>query len=147
MTNFGMEGFGEEAPDVFRGGETPAPLSIGALIDSFVEEKNIYESMQADAKVQKDFMDTLEAKILTAMEEAGVSQTGTTRATVTKKTAMHGKVTDMAALLAWCVDNGRQDMIQKRVSDPAFREVFDQTGAYPDGTDAFTESKITITRR
>lgn len=147
MTNFGMEGFGEESADVFRGGETAAPLSIGALIDTFVSCKNEYEELQAQAKSVKDSMDNLEAHILTLMEEAGVSQTGTAKATVTKKVAMHGKVTDMGALLSWCVENGRQDMIQKRVSDLAFREVFEQTGSYPDGTDAFVESKITITRR
>lgn len=122
-------------------------LPIGDLIDLFVSRKNEYEAASKAAKMLKEDMDALEYRILTAMEDAGVERTGTARATVTRKVDLHGKVTDMDAFMAWCVENHRPDMIQKRISDPAFREVFEQTGEYPPGTDGYTEAKVTITRR
>lgn len=122
-------------------------LPIGGLIDSFVARKNEYETVYAQLKAIKADMDAIEYKILTAMEDAGVDRTGTSKATVTRKVDLHGKVTDMEAFMEWCVANGRADMVQKRISDPAFREVFAQQGAYPPGTDGYMEAKVTITRR
>lgn len=133
--------------DVFQLENETALVPIGDLIDLFVSRKNEYEAASKVAKALKEDMDALEYRILMAMEEAGVERTGTTRATVTRKVDLHGKVTDMDAFMSWCVETGRTDMVQKRISDPAFREVYEQSGEYPPGTDGYMEAKVTITRR
>lgn len=122
-------------------------LSIGSLIDSYVARKNACEDLSAQLKAMEAEKDAIEYKILTAMEDAGIDRTGNSKATVTRKVDLYGKITDMAAFMGWCVANGRPDMVQKRISDPAFREVYTQQGEYPPGTDGFMKAKITITRR
>jgi len=122
-------------------------LSIGDTVDKYVYLKNEYDDLNARVKEMKDTLDAWAKVILNKMTEAGVSATGTEKARVAKKTELYGNIQDMQAFVQFCADNGRADMIQKRVGLAAYREWVDQNASYPDGTEAYFQDSVTITRK
>jgi len=122
-------------------------LSIGDTIDRYVYLKNEYDDLNSRVKEMKGTLDSWSKVVLNKMTEAGVASTGTDKARVVKKTELYGNIQDMQAFVQFCADNGRADMIQKRVGLAAYREWVDQNGAYPDGTDAYFQDSVTITRK
>lgn len=122
-------------------------LSLGDTIDQYVVLKNEIDALNKQITDKKEQLDRYSQLIISRMNDAGVDQTATASARVVKKTELQGNVKDMEALVRFCADNGRTDMIQRRISAPAFREYFEQNGMYPDGTDGYYQEKVTVTRK
>ena len=120
------------------------------LEDRLTNLFNLREDLRAidkqRAAVQEDF-DRLEYEIIQEMGDLGLSNAGVEACTVSIKYEKYPKVDDMEAFVNWCSDNGRSDMIQKRVSKTAFDEYFSQSNEYPDGVETYDKVTLNMRRR
>jgi len=100
------------------------------------------EQLQARIKDINSEMEGIETQVLRFMEEEGMDKIATTLATVSRTVKMHASVEDITALVNWAHENGRPDIVQKRISQKVFDEVFLETGEMPEGTKTYNKETL-----
>lgn len=122
-------------------------MNIEERIDKLFElRENISALKQEESALQEEY-DREEYALIEDMQAAGLSRGGTDRGTVSIKMEKYPQVVDMESFVNWCANNGRPDMIQKRVSTTSFKEYFEQKNEYPDGLDTYDRVKVSLRKR
>lgn len=109
--------------------------------------KDNKERLNEQLKAINTEIEQYEREIIDEMETDGVDKvsiTGVGTASVTVKD--YPQVEDMDAFVAWCYENGRSDMIQKRVSSTAYNQYVQEENLLPDGTKVYTKSTLSFRR-
>ena len=83
----------------------------------------------------------LDAEILEAMHMSGLEKTATKFGTVSVNTSTVAQVEDWDAFLTYIYKNKYGHLLQRRVSDPAWRELIEQGKKVP-GTSPFTKKRL-----
>jgi predicted nucleic acid-binding Zn-ribbon protein len=121
--------------------------NLGEMSDKLAELKTQMDGInERKSDLQKE-IDALEFQIITRMDESGVDRISSSNGTATLKVEMYPQVENMEELVQWCADNGRADMIQKRISSTAFKDFFDETNEYPDGVKTYEKKSILFRRK
>ena len=81
------------------------------------------KTLQAQEKTLKDTQNYLEAEIAADMAKQGLTQTGNDVCTISLKTETVPTVEDWDVLHQHISDTGRFELLQKRMSATAFREL------------------------
>jgi hypothetical protein len=123
-------------------------LNISQLIDEFVELKRQRTALAADDKILSGRQQVLEADIMQKMAEAGTfraaSEHGHT-CNLTKKT--HPAIVDWNEFYKFVAESGSFDLLQKRLSAPAFRDRWNEGQAIPGaGSSEVWDLSITTSR-
>jgi hypothetical protein len=113
-----------------------------ALYDIRAKEDEI-NALKSDIYQRREVAEKL---IIEKLEEQNIDSIKTDVGTISKKVKLYPRVTDMDALRDWVVQTGRLDILTKHVSRGVFAEIFEDTGAYPDGMDAYDKATITFRR-
>lgn len=124
--------------------KTKKPATIGAQIDALTKLKADYKAKsdiaaEAEAKVK-----AAEAELLKSLQEQGQEKAGGKTATVSIRTSQVGNVTDWEALWAFIHKKKYGHLLQRRLSDPAVREIFEREGKVP-GVELFTKTSLGYT--
>lgn len=90
----------------------------------------------------KEQISQIEYQLLTSMETEGLENIKTESGTVFIQSELYPSITDFSELLKYVYESGETGMIQKRISSKAFKEYFENEGAYPPGTDGTTGNKL-----
>jgi predicted transcriptional regulator len=121
--------------------------NLGELLERLAGLKDQMDEINTTKSDLQKEIDQLEFQVISEMERNGVDKTTCNRATASLKIKMCPQIKDMDSLLRWCYENNRPDMLQKRVSDTAFKEFYEENNEYPDGIDTYEKKTINFRRR
>ena len=119
--------------------------TIGSVIDTMWALRE--EKREADAVVKaiEDKIAAQEEVIYERFEKEGLKKADGTKASISIGEATVASVTDWDALWAYAAKNKYFHLFQKRVSDPAWRELMEKNkGKGVPGTEAFTKRKLNL---
>jgi hypothetical protein len=122
-------------------------MNIEERIDKLFELRESISALKQEESALQEEYDREEYALIEDMQSAGLSRGGTDRGTVSIKMEKYPQVVDMESFVNWCANNGRPDMIQKRVSTTSFKEYFEQKNEYPDGLDTYDRVKVSLRKR
>ena len=119
--------------------------TIGSVIDDMwaLREKKL----KADLVVKgiEEEIAAQETIVFDRLEKEGLKKADGTKASVSIGEATVASVTDWDALWAYAAKNKYFHLFQKRVSDPAWRELMEKNkGKGVPGTEAFTKRKLNL---
>lgn len=119
----------------------PAPL--GLQIDALFRLK---EQLRAHQEIEKGIQAKIaeaELGVMEAMEAQGVDKSTGKLATVGISETVTGNVEDWDTFLAYVYKNRFGHLLQRRLSDPAIRELFESKGKVP-GVVPFTKRRLNV---
>lgn len=122
--------------------KTPAgQAAIGKTIDKIFSLRKKKAELEAAVKDVEGQIALLDAEVLESLEASGVEKTATKHGTVSISTSTVAQVTDWDAFLAYIYRHKYGHLLQRRVSDPAWRELIEQGKKVP-GTTGFTKKRL-----
>ena len=119
----------------------PAPL--GLQIDALFKIREELRELQEKEKAVQARITIAEAGVMEAMTAQGVDKSTGKLATVSISETITGNVVDWDAFWLYVYKNKFGHLLQRRVSDPAIRELFEQKGGVP-GVEPFTKVKLNL---
>ncbi len=118
-------------------------LSLGAQIDKMWDIREKKRSLEASIKDLDGQLATIEAELMEDMEANGVDKMTGKHAgvSITSNTVAH--VTDWDELWKFILKTKNTQLLQRRVSDPAYRELLEMGKKVP-GAEAFTKKRLNL---
>ncbi len=101
------------------------PATIGQMIDNLEairEKKRVAQKVVDDLAAQYS---ALEAELMERLEKDGTDKASSKKATVSITQTTVANVTDWDAVHAYIKKHGYFHLMQRRISDPAFRELYE----------------------
>jgi hypothetical protein len=127
--------------------KTPAKKATkttpGALIDSMWELRDKKRKLEASIKDLDGQLDALESELMERMAADGLDKMTGKCASVSISTSVVANVEDWDAFMAWIYKTKNGHLLQRRVSDPAWREMVELKGVVP-GTQPFTKKRLNL---
>lgn len=120
------------------------PVTVAAIsknIDKVFLLRKKKTELEAAMKDVEGQISDLDAEILEAMHMSGLEKTATKLGAVSVNTSTVAQVEDWDAFLAYIYKNKYGHLLQRRVSDPAWRELIEQGKKVP-GTSPFTKKRL-----
>jgi len=118
-------------------------LSLGAQIDKMWDIREKKRSLEASIKDLDGQLATIEAELMEDMEANGVDKMTGKHAgvSITSNTVAH--VTDWDELWKFILKTKNTQLLQRRVSDPAYRELLEMGKKVP-GAEAFAKKRLNL---
>ena len=120
------------------------PVTVAAIsknIDRVFLLRKKKAELEAAMKDVEGQISDLDAEILEAMHMSGLEKTATKLGTVSVSTSTVAQVEDWDAFLTYIYKNKYGHLLQRRVSDPAWRELIEQGKKVP-GTSPFIKKRL-----
>lgn len=117
--------------------------SLGTQIDALFKLRERLREIQQTEKDQQELIAAAEVVLMETMEREGVEKSTGKLATVSISKVTTGNVVDWDVFWAFVFKNKYSHLLQRRVSDPAIRELFETKGKVP-GVEPFTKQKINL---
>lgn len=119
------------------------PKTLGGLIDAMFVLREQKRELDAQAKKLEEQYALLEGDLLAKLDAEGTDKAAGKKATVSVTSAVVGNVTDWDAFGAYVLKNKYLHLFQRRLSDPAVRELFEMKGKIP-GCEPFTKRRVNL---
>lgn len=97
------------------------------------------ENEDIEAKMKR-----LETHLMKVMQDTGSTQLGSAHGTAYQQTVMKGNCSDWPSFWGYCAENGRFDMLEKRISVKTIQEHYTETGEMPPGINVNPELRVVI---
>lgn len=130
---------------------TPAELSdknVGELVKVYVDVRNQLATDRKGYKARearmKTFLAMVSAILCGRADEDGVDSFKTPNGTVFRRVTEKFSVSDWSALTAYLTDTHNYQVLQKRVSPDAVREIRAEDGDLPPGVGVMTEVEFAV---
>lgn len=115
--------------------------ALGKAIDKIFALRSKKAELEAAAKdVERQIAD-LDVEILESLEASGLEKTATKAGSVSISMSTVAQVTDWDEFLDYIYKKKYGHLLQRRVSDPAWRELIEQGKKVP-GTTGFTKKRL-----
>lgn len=125
-----------------EGTEVPRSSTLGKNIEEIMSLRADKAELESQIKDINETIERLEYAAIQQLEEAGLEKVKTARGSATLKVDMYPQVEDLDAIVKWAYENGRSDILQRRVSPAVFKEIFEQQGVFPDGVKTFQKKTL-----
>jgi hypothetical protein len=125
---------------------TTKPPSLGALIDQMHSLREKKRELEASVKDLEGQASEIESQIMDAMSEQGLDKMSGVLATVSITKTTTGNVTDWDELWPYISKNKFFHLVQRRLSDPAYRELLDMGKKVP-GVEPFVKARLNLRSR
>ena len=122
---------------------TPTTLLKGTTVDKLVGLRNKKRDLEASVKSLEGQIEELQSQLLEEMESAGVDKFSGKLGTVSISTNVVANVEDWDALYPYIAKNKLWHLLQRRVSDPAYRELLDAGKKVP-GVQPFSKKRLNL---
>lgn len=122
------------------------PVPLGALIDQAFALREKKRELEAAIKGIEGEASELEAKIMEGMESQGLDKMSGVTASVSISTNTVANVVDWDAFWAYIHKMKYGHLIQRRVSDPAYRELLEAGKKVP-GVEPFSKRRLNLRTR
>jgi len=119
------------------------PASLGVQIDALFNLREKLREIQAKEKEQLELIAAAEIVLMETMGREGVDKSTGKLASVSISETVTGNVVDWDSFGAYVLKNKYLHLLQRRVSDPAIRELFETKGKVP-GVEPFTKRKLNL---
>lgn len=117
--------------------------NLGTTIDDLWQLREEKRQAEEGVKVIEAKMSALEEDLMEQLDKQGTKAATGTKASASITTAVVANVDDWAAFHAFIAKNKFFHLLQKRVSDPAYRELLDLGKKVP-GVQPFSKKKLNI---
>lgn len=118
--------------------------SLGSTIDLMQTLREEKRAAEAIVKGIEEQIAVQEEALYKLMDAQGIKKAGGNKATASIGSAVVASVDDWDAFWAWIAKKKYFHLIQKRVSDPGYRELLEK-GVNVPGVQPFTKRKLTLT--
>jgi hypothetical protein len=122
--------------------KTRAP-SVGAVIDQIWATREEKRRLEAQVKEVSLKIEEQESQLMERLEKEGLDKATGTKASVSVGTSVVADVQDWDAFWTYIFKNKYSHLLQRRVSEPAYRELLDAGKKVP-GVLPFTKRKLNI---
>lgn len=119
------------------------PASLGVQIDAIFKTREELRALQEQEKEVEARIREQELVLMETMEREGVDRSTGKLATVSISETLTGNVVDWDVFWAFVFKTKAAHLLQRRISDPAVRELFETKGAVP-GVEPFKKRKLNI---
>lgn len=123
--------------------KAPTTLLKGTTVDKLVGLRNKKRDLEASVKSLEGQIEDLQSQLLEEMEAAGVDKFSGKLGTVSISTNVVANVEDWDALYPYIAKNKLWHLLQRRVSDPAYRELLDAGKKVP-GVQPFSKKRLNL---
>ena len=114
---------------------------LDELMNALVTTRTEIRSLQQEEKALKVHQNDLESEIMWKMEEQGLDQIANDKCTISKKKEVVPTVEDWDVLHQHIIETNRFELLQKRMSANAYRELLQMERSVP-GVKATELTKI-----
>ena len=121
----------------------PKSRTMGALIDAMFELREKKRALDTQVKELEAQYIALEDELLVKLDAEGTDKAAGKKATVSVTSSVVGNVTDWEKFGAFVIKNKYLHLFQRRLSDPAVRELFEMKGKIP-GCEPFTKRRVNL---
>jgi hypothetical protein len=122
---------------------TTRPVPTGKLIDQYWAAREEKRRLEAEVKEVETVMADLEQKLMESMESEGLEKATGTKASVSISTSTVADVKDWDSFWAYIFKNKYSHLLQRRVSEPAYRELLEAGKKVP-GVEPFNKRKLNL---
>jgi hypothetical protein len=119
------------------------PASTGALIDQLWAAREEKRSLEAEVKKVEATIDGLQKDLMERLEAEGLDKATGSKASISISTNTVADVQDWDAFWAYIIKNKYTHMLQRRVSDPAYRELLEAGKKVP-GVQPFIKRTLNL---
>lgn len=119
------------------------PKPLGALVDQLWSEREAKRTQEAEIKVIESRITALEVELLERLEAEGLDALKGSKASISIGSSISANVEDWDAFHVYIGKNKFWHLLQRRVSDPAYRELLDMGKKVP-GVQPFTKKRLNI---
>lgn len=130
-------------PTTAKTTKVPTTLLKGTTVDKLVGLRNKKRDLEASVKSLEGQIEELQSQLLEEMESAGVDKFSGKLGTVSISTNVVANVEDWDALYPYIAKNKLWHLLQRRVSDPAYRELLDAGKKVP-GVQPFSKKRLNL---
>lgn len=130
-------------PTTAKTTKAPTTLLKGTTVDKLVGLRNKKRDLEASVKSLEGQIEELQSQLLEEMEAAGVDKFSGKLGTVSISTNVVANVEDWDALYPYIAKNKLWHLLQRRVSDPAYRELLDAGKKIP-GVQPFSKKRLNL---
>lgn len=119
--------------------------SIGQLIDRMDEIREAKRKLSEQEKTLSTEYETVKLELIKRLEGEGMEKATGKRASAGISKVVVANITDYDKLTAYVKRTGHFHLFQRRISDPAFRELFELSkGKGVPGLEPFTKTDINL---
>lgn len=105
--------------------------TIGGMADKLVGLRDRKRDLEADVKKIEDEYNEVVAKLMERLDAEGTDKGAGKKGSVSITTNIVGKIVDDSKFFAYIKKSGHFHLMQRRLSDPAIRELMESKGAIP----------------
>ena len=121
-------------------------MNLGQKIDTlFLLREEKLKQNEIVKSIQREF-DSLEEDIILNLQAEDVKAAKGNNASASVKMGFYPTVNDLEMFANWVVKNKKYEMMQRRLSSAAVKEMYDSTNKLPPGTEAHTKAKLNLRR-
>lgn len=121
-------------------------MTLGEKIDKLFllrEQKLKYNDVIKE--IQKEF-DGLQEDIILNLQGEDIKKATGEKASASVSMGFYPTVNDLEKFVDWVFKNKKYEMMQRRLSSVAVKEMYDETNKLPPGTEAHTKAKLNLRR-
>lgn len=119
------------------------PASLGAVIDQIWAAREEKRRLEAEVGEIEAKISELEQQLIERLDAEGLDRATGSKATVSVSTNTVANVTDWDAFWQFILKNKYTHLLQRRVSDPAYRELLEQGKKVP-GVEPFLKRRLNV---
>lgn len=117
--------------------------TIGGMTDRLVDLRDKKRELESEiTKIEAEFAEISE-NLMARLDAEGTEKGAGKRGSVSISSSVVGNVTDWDALNAYIKKTGYFHLYQRRLSDPAVRELLESKGKVP-GVEPFTKRRLNV---
>lgn len=124
---------------------TKKKITLGERIDNLNTLREQKRVLESQVKIIEEKFDAEQTELMDQMEAEGMDKATGKTASVGISVNTVANIVDWDALTAFIKKTGFFHLLQRRVSDPAARELFEKKGSVP-GLEPFQKKKLTLTK-
>ena len=119
------------------------PRTLGALIDALDDAREVKRTLSAKLKEAEDAYNTLAAEVIARLDAEDTRKGEGKKASASISEVVVAEIEDFDAVWAFAKKNNYGHLFQRRISDPAFRELLEKKGSVP-GLRPFTKRNLNL---
>ena len=122
---------------------TKAKVTVGSLIDSLQKVRAEKRELAVKEKALNSEYEALQVQLIELMDKEGVTKSTGKLASASLSENTQFTVEDWDGFMAYAAKLKRFDLVQRRVSAPAIRELWEMKGAVP-GLTPFVKREVSL---
>ena len=121
----------------------PKAVTLGSLIDALFDAREVKRDLAAKTKEAEAVFNDLQEQVMAKLDAEESRKGEGKRASASITEVVTAQIEDFDALCKYIKRSGYFHLFQRRVSDPAYRELLESKGAVP-GLAPFTKRNLNL---